>query len=209
MSQRKPPRSRTAARSVEVPQATLLRMRAVVVAIASGATTTTAISLATGFLNRHVLYALGGLYALGLVEKGGTKLTSAGLELAAARAESEGERAAFVAAIRASAVMDRVAPRLLDARQPSRDELKRHLRNVAGLNEGTADHRVGMLLSWRRTLLNPQDRLFREQGMWRRIDIKNFRSIESATVDLAPLHDRRRAERQRQVQLRGRARLRA
>lgn len=172
--------------SVEVPQATLARLRTVVDTIAGGALTQAEIEIAAKASGRHVQYAMAALAALGLVEPDRVRLTAAGRRLAGTQLDSEDERSQLAAAIRASRVMSVVAPGLLDPVPPSRERLREQLQAVAGLGPETADHRAGMLLQWRRTLLDPQKRLFRAQGMWRRIEIKNFRSIESATVDLAP-----------------------
>lgn len=133
---------------------------------------------------------MAGARALELLEETalGLVLRPRGRALSASPPDSEGEREAFAKAIRESKAMRLIAPGLLGTPAPTHDFLSRHLRKVGGLSESTARHRAAMLLKWRRTLLDPQTRLPRsaQRGMWRRIDIKNFRSIEQATVELAP-----------------------
>jgi predicted ATPase len=175
---------------VDVPQTTLLRIRAAVDAIAAGAKSSKEVALRGKMSGRHAIYAIGAARTLGLVESdtSGLKLTTGGRGLASHVPESEGERVAFRNAIRRSALLKVAAPELLEAREPSREQLARRLARAGKLAPGTADHRAGMLLEWRRIVTSPQERLgWRgSQGMWRQIEIGNFRSIERATVLLAP-----------------------
>ena len=103
---------------------------------------------------------------------------------------SEEERQIFIQAISQSPLLRGVAQRLLAKTPPSRADLANELRELDDLSDSTALHRAATMLNWRKKLLSPQLRILREprlRGMWRRIEIKNFRSIEHATVTLAPL----------------------
>jgi type I restriction enzyme M protein len=78
---------------------------------------------------------------------------------------------------------------LLDAEPPTVADIAAKLMKAGGLGRETAHHRAMMILAWRRRLgLHGKSRVDgSSSGWWRRIELRNFRSIESVTVDLAPL----------------------
>jgi type I restriction enzyme M protein len=112
------------------------------------------------------------------------------MRIAATLPSSEDERLLFQQAIAESPVLAALAPGLLANTPPDKFLIAKRIETLSGLSEETAAHRAAMILKWREILLQPQLRLsFREnrtKGMWRRIEIRNFRSIEQAKVDLAP-----------------------
>ena len=141
----------------------------------------------TGLSKRHVGYAAHAALLLGLAERDGDQyaVTPAGRKLAGSAHKSEEERQLLVEAVHASAGLRALAPDLLRRRPPTKAELASQLERATGLNQGTAEHRAAMLLSWRKRLLQ-QELSFRQSTMWRQVEIKNFRSIASARVRLAP-----------------------
>ena len=170
---------------IEVPQTTLTRVRTVVDAIAGGARGVDTIQQRTAISARHVDYALVGARVLGLLD--GEALSERGAELAATPPESQAELECLRRAIRDSPVLRDLAPGLIEARPVARAELVQRLAKAGQLAESTADQRAGMLLTWRRAVLTSQQRIVRgSRGMWRRIVIGNFRSIEKADVLLGP-----------------------
>lgn len=173
-----------------VPQATLERIRRVVDVIGEDAIETERIATLTGLSARHANYALSAAHSLSLTKSTGGRwtLTSLGHNLRDRGHGSEGERRTFIKAISTSELLTRVAPRLLGDKPPDRDEVAEQIASETGLAFATARHRAAMILQWRRILLDPQLPLFeeRQSGMWRRIEIRNFRSIEYADVELAP-----------------------
>jgi ABC-type glutathione transport system ATPase component len=141
----------------------------------------------TGLSKRHVDYTAQAVLLLGLAERDGDQyaLTPSGQKLAQTTPESEEERQLLAEAVQASPELRRLAPTLLGSRQPTKAELALQLAQVPGINLRTAAHRATMLLSWRRRLLQHQLN-FHQTTMWRQVEIKNFRSITSARVRLAP-----------------------
>lgn len=174
---------------VDIPQTTLVRVRAAVGAVAHGATTPAEVAARGRMSVRHAGYALAGARALGLVRPSGEtiQLSPRGQKLAGLPIDSEEELIELRDAIRSSSTMRAVAPGLLAAKEPDREALVRRLARVGDLAPTTADQRAGMLLQWRRIIMSPQARPLRgPRGMWRSIEIGNFRSIEYAKVLLAP-----------------------
>jgi predicted ATPase len=176
---------------LEVPQATLARIRSVVDAAAAGEITAEQIAHKTSISRRHVNYAAAAAKAIGLIStlpKGRLAVPSLGRRLAATTRDSEEERRVLRDAIERSAFIGKLAPGLLGPTPPQKNELAKRMERQFGLSSATAQHRAAMLLRWRKLLLAPQMRLFHRarQSMWRRIEIRNFRSIEHAVVNLAP-----------------------
>lgn len=174
-----------------VPQATLGRVRALVDACARGNVTRRAIAKRTRSGERHIGYALVAAQSLGLVEhqSGAISLTQLGHDLTRTIPNSEGEREVLLQALSESEVMKAIAPSLAGTSPPSKQALAAKIATYAGLSHGTAQHRAAMILKWRDKLLNPQLKMFKDgkdQGMWRRLIIHNFRSIEGADIVLAP-----------------------
>lgn len=141
----------------------------------------------TGLEQRHVNYAAQASILLGLAERVGEQfaLTPSGRKLANSERQSEEERQFLLQAVQESADLRALTPNLLRSRPPTKAELASQLERVSGLGRGTAEHRAAMLLSWRKRLLQ-QELSFRLTTMWRQVEIKNFRSIASANVRLAP-----------------------
>jgi len=173
-----------------VPQATLDKVRLLIDAVRSGAKTKAEIAQRTGVSDRHVDYALDGAIVLGLVNEGaaGIELAELGRLLADSAPGSEDERASFREAMTSSAMLRTIAPSLLRVSEPTREHVAEGLRRAASLSPATAAHRAGTLLGWRRVVLSPQTKLAfkKSSGMWRRIEIENYRSIAAASVELAP-----------------------
>lgn len=174
----------------DIPQTTLKRLRAVVDACGRGATSPAEIETATEISARHVSYALSAACTLGLVVKsrGKVQITELGQQLAHSMPGSEEERSALQKAINESQVLKAIAPGLLSDKKITKDQIAERIVDKTGLAEGTALHRAAMIFKWRRVLNTKQVRLFhtRNQTMWRRIEIRNFRSISHTIVDLAP-----------------------
>lgn len=141
----------------------------------------------TGLSVRHVNYSGQTAVFLGFAEfvSGKYSLTPRGTLLARSAPESEKERQLLFAAVSESKPLALLAPGLLANPGPTKSEIVNRLKRVAGLAPATALHRASMLLGWRRRLLQPTFE-FGKGSMWRRVEIKNFRSIEHACVNLAP-----------------------
>jgi predicted AAA+ superfamily ATPase len=148
-------------RSWEFPQTNRLdQVRAIVDALASGASTRQQVAQATRISARHVSYAVAAARSLGLVS--GTRdfaVTGLGGRLATAEPGSPEEQEILVEAIMGSAALRSVAPALLGRRQPDRERLARQVERLTGLSRSTADRRAQALLAWRRRLLHPQGSL--------------------------------------------------
>jgi len=103
---------------------------------------------------------------------------------------SQQERDALRAAVSQSEVLQRIAPGLLGPQPPDLDAIAKTIRRLVGSTSGTAAHRAHMIANWRKTLLQTsmlgERRESRMNGMWRRVELKNYRSIENVNVDLAP-----------------------
>jgi predicted ATPase len=180
-------------RNSEVPQATLASIRAVVDACLAGATSRRLIVRETGISPRHVAYAIDAARILGLVsedEDGRISLTTSGDRLAASAQGSDEEFEAWHRAISKSEIMEIIAPRLIAADAPSRDDIAANILRVTKLSESTARHRAAMISKWgdltRAQRGSIKTRRRSARGMWRRIEIRNYRSIEDATIELAP-----------------------
>jgi type I restriction enzyme M protein len=172
-----------------VPQATIERIVSVVRAVAAGATNTVEVAQAIGASARHAGYGLSAAGALGLVA-GDPELhvTDLGSEVAAAAAGSSAEAIALRHAIERSPAIRDFAPGLLDSTPPSRSEIAARMMRGTGLANETAEHRAAMVLAWRRRLglTGPSRGERGDRGMWRRVELRNYRSIESVAIDLAP-----------------------
>ncbi len=189
-------------RSTDIPQTTLARVGRLVVDCGKGATTkeqmvrawtrTGADPGAHASDKRQVDYALYGAQLLGLIETGEddvSVLTERGRRLASAGPDSEEGRRIFREAMSASARLREIAPGLADAESFDEESFRARIARVPGLSARTAGQRAGMMLKWREEARTPQLRFSSAQlgeGMWRRIQIKNFRSLEQAKVVLPP-----------------------
>jgi hypothetical protein len=138
----------------EIPQAdSLAKVRQVVTAISRGCSGASAISRETSISARHVNYAIQAAHTLGLIAQD-SSLTTTGVLLLETKEGSIEERAHLRAAVLASAVIETVAPDLLHAHGPSRDELADRIqRSADGLSRATALRRAQTLLAWRVLLL--------------------------------------------------------
>jgi predicted ATPase len=174
----------------EIPQATLANIRAAIDAVAAGAYSKEKIAARARISARHVGYVVAAAKALGLIRQEDERLflSSLGRRLSRAMPGGEEEGGILLQSIRESEVLQRAVPTLLDTPAPTVGRLVASIRQVTDLAPGTSAQRAAMMLQWRRKLLNPQLRIPRDRsrGMWRRIEIANFRSIEHADVILAP-----------------------
>jgi type I restriction enzyme M protein len=179
-----------------VPQATLTRIRAVVDAVVAGAGTLELVARATGFTERHVAYASDAAEALELVTRDDDRNiepTELGTLLAEAAPGSEEEIEIWRRAIESSLAISRIAPELLGETPPTLAEITKRIVSLTSLGTGTAEHRAAMILKWVRQLkgMPVHHGIARRQptpngGMWRRIEIRNYRSIEDASIELSP-----------------------
>jgi type I restriction enzyme M protein len=177
-------------RGADVPQATIERIVTVVRAVASGATSTSEVAQGIGASSRHAGYGLSAAKALGLVkDEDGLKATDLGAEVAAASAGSAAEANALRRAIDQSEMVRHLAPGLLETVPPSKASVTSRMLRGTGLSHETAEHRAAMLLAWRRRLgiTGPTRNDAASRGMWRRVELRNYRSIEAVNIDLAPL----------------------
>lgn len=176
--------------SMDVPQTTLKGIRAVVDALAAGAADMDGLAARTDFRARRLEYALAGARALRLVRSSSLQLTPAGRRLAETRRGSPAERKGLAQIITQSRVLQAIAPDLLGEHPPQVDDIVQRISQHTSLGEETAKERARRILGWRRSLLG-RDRqldLFKHSGggMWRRIELENYRSIARVRVDLAP-----------------------
>ncbi len=179
---------------LEVPQATLERTREVVDAIAGGACSREQIERATGIARRQVGYGVASARSLGLAleaSRDSLALTERGRALAGTVAGSEDEAAELREAIGSSPTVNRLAPGLFAPEPPPREQLIERIKQLAELADNTAAHRAGMILRWRKQLLDAPDPLSRKArqigGRWRRLSLRNFRSFAELVIDLPPL----------------------
>lgn len=174
------------------PQAPLSRVRIVVDAIAGGARSRALIASASEISPRHIDYALAACRLLGLVherEDGGLELTDPARRLNLTSRGSPEEAKIFRARIEASQDIQRLAPDLLSPDEPKPEQLARGIKRQGKLADSTARQRAQVLLGWRKAVLSARvdyDILTGAQGTWRRIVVKNFRSIQDLCVDLPP-----------------------
>ena len=139
----------------DVPQTRDLHVvRAVVAALHSGLRRTTDIARSTKVAPRHVNYALVTARAFGLlVAKGeGADLSQTALALLASEAASPMEGSIFRQAIGASELVSSLAPGLLGSSPPTIDVLADTIQRFTKLAPGTARHRAGAFLAWRKQL---------------------------------------------------------
>ena len=147
------PRSTPDIDSADVPQApNLARIRAVVTAIADGATTLDRIAEETDISARHVGYAVRAAQALELLDRARAP-TPRGSALLATEQESDAERDAFRLAIQESAILRALAPSLLSPKPPTKKALGARIEKLSGLSTATAEHRASDLLAWREQIL--------------------------------------------------------
>ncbi len=177
-------------RGAGVPQATIERMVAVVRAVAAGAATVAEVAQAIGASNRHASYGVSAARTVGLITADGDDLrvTDLGGEVAASSAGSAAEANALRHAIAQSETMQDLAPGLLDSTPPPKAKITARMMRGTGLSHETAEHRAAMVLAWRKRLgltggARPDPG---SHGLWRRVELRNYRSIESVTIDLAP-----------------------
>jgi type I restriction enzyme M protein len=182
-------------KKTDVPRVTLAEIRALVDAVVAGASMAPLLAKLTGFSEREVGYATDASAILGLVSRDGmrTEPTPLGRSLSETASESDEEAALLRAAIEGSAVMTRLAPGLLGDEPPTRRDLVKQIRSLTKLDDTAAGTRAAKILKWRKQLAGaqapraaPRNGAALHGGMWRRIEIRNYRSIEHAAVDLPP-----------------------
>lgn len=148
---------------LQVPQTDRLsKVRAIVDALAAGASTRGDLQRVTKLSPRHVNYGIGSAKALGLLSglrSDDVGLTARGGELASTALGSADEKAVLFQAVSFSPVMRKLAPTLLGPVGPTRQQLADRIRVVAGVSHVTADRRAQAILAWRRQLLAPQGAL--------------------------------------------------
>lgn len=177
--------------AADVPQTSPKHICAVIRTVAGGADSADTIAATAHLAHRQVNYALAAARTLGLLSFGGgqapLRLTEMGQSLAATRPESREQRQVLIEAIERSPTMQKIAPGLLHHEPPSREEIAENIHRLTSLSRSTAETRASRIHRWRNALLGDGDQLtlFRG-GMWRRIELKNYRSIEKVVVDLAP-----------------------
>ena len=100
---------------LQVPQATLYRVRSVVDAVARGASSPEQVAVAVNASQRHALYGIASATALGLLAGGrqALELTERGEELGRSARGSPEEAAVFRRAIAESPALGQLAPGLL------------------------------------------------------------------------------------------------
>ncbi len=151
------PRSTPDIESADVPQApNLPRIRAVIAAIADGATTLERIAEETDISARHVGYAARAAQVLDLLDRDRAP-TPRGRALLTTDQESPEERAAFRAAVEESAIVHALAPALLSAKPPTKKALGARIEKLSRLSKATAEHRASDLLAWREQILEEEE----------------------------------------------------
>lgn len=147
----------------DVPQADSLdTVRAVIDAIAAGATTKEDVAEITGYSIRHVHYRLHAARILGFAIMVGRNLvgpTDEAYVLYETRPGSAEELAVFERAIRASPIMRALAPDLLSRKPLLKSELSVRLERRAHLGRETAMRRAQALMAWRNHVQHAQLRL--------------------------------------------------
>lgn len=142
--------------SADVPQEDNLGdVRRTVEAIAAGLEDTESIAARIGRSKRHVGYAINAAIVLGWIEEGEDKLVvlAVAQKLLAAKAGSDDERAVLRKSIEESAILRTLAPRLLAAEEPTREQLSARIQSLSGLSPSTSTRRAQTLLSWRRQVV--------------------------------------------------------
>lgn len=187
-------------KKTDVPRATLAQIRALVDAAAAGARTAPLLAKLTELTPREVGDATDAAAVLGLVSRDDLRIapTPLGRGLSESARESDEEAAILRAAIESSAAMAQLAPELLGDEPPTRSELAQKIRQLTRLDDTAARSRAAKLLRWRARLgaaQAPKHRNFvgapapsarPHGGMWRRVEIRNYRSVEYAAIDLPP-----------------------
>jgi hypothetical protein len=137
--------------SIDIPQASLPKIRELLIAIRAGAQTQAAIIEATDFSRRHVQYRLQAARVLRLVNIDGVtiRLCPIATELLAAEPVSVRAAAIWTSVIAASPVLQRLAPELLSDDGPTQAELFTRIMLLSQLGEATARRRARDLISWR------------------------------------------------------------
>ena len=173
-------------RSADIPQATVETVVRVVKAVADGAANPDDIAQASSLARRQVDYGLRAASVLGFISEAtanGFQVENVGRRMAAAQAKTETFRKAWREAIAASDVLTAVSEDLLGEQPPQASALGERISALTGLSLHTATHRARMLLKWRHHVLRAP---VGSSGMWRRVTLKNYRSIQSADLVLAP-----------------------
>jgi len=179
-------------KGMRVPQATLDHVRLVVSAVGNGAATRSLLEEFTGFSSRHVSYVVLAAQVLDLVAgREHFALTELGILLAETVVGSEDEKAVLRESIQKCPELATLAPDLLTGHPPTASSIRDRIAKETGLSDKTAAHRASMISKWGRLLVGqatlfPMPRAPRSRGMWRRVTLKNYRSIENAVIDLAP-----------------------
>jgi predicted ATPase len=179
----------------DVPRVALEPIRALVDAVVAGAATDDLLAKLTGFPEHKVRYVTDASITLGLVVREGmrTEATGLGRRLSEAAIGSDEEIEILRAAIENSSVMSELVPELLGERPPSAMKLAKRISSLTQLDDAAAARRAAAILKWRKQLSGMRSMssahkngATRHGGMWRRIEIENYRSIEHATIDLPP-----------------------
>ena len=142
--------------TADVPQEDdLQKVRLVVAAIGQGLQDTLSIAEKSGVSRRHVGYAINAAMVLGWAAEGEQELvaTETGKKLLEAAVGTPDERALLRTAIEASAALKALAPDLLAAAGPTREQLGDRIALATGLSKSTSLRRAQALLAWRRQVL--------------------------------------------------------
>lgn len=142
--------------SIDIPQARLHMVRALLDAIAAGAHTQATIIEATDASRRHVQYRLQAARVLGLVVFDGATvhLSSAGAELLKTRPGTTQAAAHWTSVIAGCAVLERLAPNLLADDGPDAESIYVNISAASDLSEATARRRARDIYSWRLHILS-------------------------------------------------------
>ncbi|MFO0760953.1 MAG: hypothetical protein U0359_31035 [Byssovorax sp.] len=138
--------------SIEIPQAdSLENVRRIVEAIASGASSRKDIEQKTDISLRHIDYTIHAAKSLGFLTDGDALAVSdRGRALIATARGTNEERAELRAAFKADAVLEQLAPDLLDEPGPSKATLTERIQKACPeLSAATAARRAQTLLAWR------------------------------------------------------------
>jgi hypothetical protein len=143
-------------KTVDVPGAFRLeQIRAAVRTVAEGTRSSTLVREAMGIAPRHVSFALSSARILGWLrgDSRSWSVTDTGRRLLRTQAGSADETRAFEDAIRRSAAIRTIAPRILDDTAPSFGKLVWRIARLSAMSDASARRGARVLLSWRRQAL--------------------------------------------------------
>lgn len=182
-------------KKTDVPRVTLESVRALVDAVVAGANTDDLLAKLTGSSEREVGHAIDASVTLGLVSREGVRSepTELGRRLAETDIESDEEVEILRAAIERSPVISRLAPEILTEESLTKSRLARRIRTLTKLDSEVALRRAATILKWRKRVSSSEaPRPVQKNGTapyggtWRRIEIRNYRSIEYTSIELPP-----------------------